>query len=516
MHSAPRVFKIVQNFFNHREINSITTTILIFLFLYTSTVTLLGENFLNPLADHIVPVTNTNENGTVRTVFILFILLVAGLFAAKLSNVLRIPPLFGCLVVGIVIRNIPVLYQFFLIPPLLETMIRKLALVNIVIRWGLATDVHFFYKNALLPLTIGLVTAIGEIIAVTIASYFILNISFIMSVLCAIILVTVSPAVTVPAMISFKDRNLGALKRIPENVLAVCCVDNLFCVILFMVLSSITFSDASIATTILLNAGTIVLGVIGGVILGWLLWKFPRPDTPHTQFARITLLGTISISLMIGTHLLKYSCSGFIAALVLTAMSAMKWKTDNENKIDSVVSTYRYIWDCFGLPLLFICLGLKFDLSTLTWEIVLLCFAVIAIGLVARTILIVLVTLPSNMNMKEQVVVALSLLPRATFQADLAPTLLVMAAPFPEMSKDAALIMKAAIISVLVTAPIFDVLLNIIGSKCLKSHTLDSLSIRKTSVSVPANTTSYLNFGKTNPELQEKRIRANKTEMAEE
>uniref|UniRef100_A0A1I7U0S5 Na_H_Exchanger domain-containing protein n=1 Tax=Caenorhabditis tropicalis TaxID=1561998 RepID=A0A1I7U0S5_9PELO len=365
-------------------------------------------------------------------------------------------------------------------------MIRKVALTMIVVRWGLATDVQFLYENAVMPVTIGLVSAIGEIIAVTIASYFILNISFVMSIFCALILVIVSPAVTVPAMILFKEKSLGSLKRIPENVLAVCCVDNLFCVIIFMVLSSIIFTDglfesfnvffsrqilsAPIATTILLNAGTIVFGIIGGVILGWLLWRFPRSDAPHTQFARITLLGAVSISLMIGTYLIKYSCSGFVAALITSAMCAMKWKTDNKDKIDCVESTYKYIWDSFALPLLFICLGMKFDCSTLTWEIVFLCIAVIAIGLLVRTIIVMLVTLSSHINFKEQIVVALSLLPRATFQADLAPTLVLMATPFPDKAQEAALIMKAAILSVLVTAPIFDILLNLVGLNCLSPY----------------------------------------------
>uniref|UniRef100_A0A8R1HHW8 Na_H_Exchanger domain-containing protein n=1 Tax=Caenorhabditis japonica TaxID=281687 RepID=A0A8R1HHW8_CAEJA len=468
MHCVARLHNTLHNFFNNREINSITTTILIFISLYISIITLLGENFLNPLADH-GPVT-TSDDVTVRSIFIIFILLIAGIFAAKLSKLLKIPPLFGCLALGIVIRNITVFEQFFTIPPFLETMIRKVALVNIVIRWGLATDVRFLYENAVMPVTIGLVTAIGEIIAVTIASYFILNISFVMSIFCALILVTVSPAVTVPAMINFKEKNLGSLKRVPENVLAICCVDNLFCVVVFMVLSSIIFTDAPIATTILLNAGTIVFGIIGGGILGWVLWRFPRSDAPHTQFARITLLGAVSIALIIGTYLIKYSCSGFIAALILSAMCAMQWKSDNKDKLECVESTYKYVWDCFALPLLFICLGLKFDCSTLTWELVFLCIAVIAIGLLVRTILTMLVTLSSHINFKEQIVVSLSLLPRATFQADLAPTLLVMAAPFPAMAQEAALIMKAAILSVLVTAPIFDILLNLVGSKCLTAY----------------------------------------------
>lgn len=45
-----------------------------------------------------------------------------------------------------------------------------------------------------------------------------------------------------------------------------------------------------------------------------------------------------------------------------------------------------------------------------------------------------------------------------------------MATPFPDMAKDAALILKAAILSVLITAPIFDILLNLVGSKCLSQY----------------------------------------------
>ncbi|CAI2356382.1 unnamed protein product [Caenorhabditis sp. 36 PRJEB53466] len=470
MHCVARLHNTLHNLFNNREINSITTTVLLFISLYIAVITLLGENFLNPLADHVNPVNTASEDVTVRSIFVLFILLIAGIFAAKLSKMLRIPPLFGCLVLGIIVKNATVFEQFFVFPPFLETTIRKVALVNIVIRWGLSTDVQFLYENAVMPVTIGLVTAAGEIVAITIASYFILNMTFVMSIFCALILSTVSPAIAVPALTNFKEKNLGALKRIPENIIAVCCVDNLFCIILFMVLSSIIFTDAPIATTILLNAGTIVFGIIGGVILGWLLWRFPRSDAPHTQFARITLLGAISISLIIGTYLIKYSCSGFIAALILGAMCAMQWKSDNKDKLECVESTYKYIWDCFALPLLFIFLGMKFDCSTLTWELVFLCIAVIAIGLLVRTILIMLVTLSSHINFKEQIVVALSLLPRATFQADLAPTLLLMAAPFPDLSRDASLVLKAAILSALVTSPIFDILLNLVGSKCLTPY----------------------------------------------
>ncbi|CAI5454298.1 unnamed protein product [Caenorhabditis angaria] len=450
MHCVARLNNTLHNFFNNREINSIVTTLLIIVSLYISLITLLGENFLQPLADHVT--TTQNDDVTVRSIFCHF------------SPTHRIS-------LGILIRNVGIFGNFFVLPPFLETIIRKLSLVNIVIRWGLATDAQFLYENSVLPVTIGLVSAVAEIIAVTIASYFILNISFVMAIFCGLILTTVSPAVTVPAMINFKEENKGALKQIPDNILAICCVDNLFCVIVFMILSSIMFTDAPIATTILLNAGTVVFGVVGGLILGWILWRFPRSDAPHTQFSRILLLGTISISLLIGTFLIKYSCSGFLACLILSAMCAIQWKADNKDKLQSVESTYKYIWDAFGLPLLFVLLGMKFDCTNLTWDIVFLCIGVIATGLLIRVIMVTLVTLSSHINVKEQIVVALSLLPRATFQADLAPTLVVLATPFPEYVQDAALVLKVCILSVLLTAPLFDVLLNIVGSKFLDVHT---------------------------------------------
>ncbi|CAL2046645.1 unnamed protein product [Caenorhabditis brenneri] len=452
----------IHSFFNNTEINSIITVSLLFISSYTAIVTVLGQNFLNPLADRESP---AEKNEEVRTIFVIFILLFGGLFATRTSKLLRLPQLFGCLLVGIVIRNIEILNQFFELPPFLETIIRKVALTMIVIRWGLATDLHFLFRNSITPVSIALISVIGEIIAVTAASFFILNISFIMSVFCALILVIVSPAVTVPSMISFKEAGLGEMKKIPENVLAVCCVDNLFCVILFMVLSSIVFTDASISTTILLNIGTIILGMLGGLLIGFILWIFPQSNTPNTELTRVLLIGTISISLMIGTYLIKYSCSGFISTLIISSMCSMKWKSNHELK--TIESTFKFIWESFALPLLFICLGIKFQFSTLTLEIVLLCISVISIGLLVRTVFVMAVTHFSKFNFNEKIVIALSLLPRATFQADLAPTLLVMATPFPDKAEDAELIMKAAILSVLVTAPIFDILLNLVGKRCL-------------------------------------------------
>ncbi|CAB3399849.1 unnamed protein product [Caenorhabditis bovis] len=466
MQCVSRLHNTLHSFFNHREINAIITSLLIFVSFYIAIVTLFGENFLQPLADHSHAFAD-GDDVTIRSIFIVFLLLFFSLIASKLAKLIWLPPLFGSLLLGIFIRNVAPFDNFFFIPPYWDTILRKLAFVTIVIRWGLAIDLKFIYENAVLPATLGLVSCFGEIVAITLASFFILNISFVMAIFCGLILALVSPAVTVPTMIKFRDENMGIIKRIPDNVLATCCIDNVFGVIVFMILSSIIFTNAPVATTILLNAGTIVFGMIGGIVLGLLLWRFPRSDAPHTQFSRIALIGAASISLVVGTFFIKYACSGLIASLILGAMCSMRWSADNENKLMCVESSYKFIWDIFAQPILFVLLGMKFDCSNLTWEIVFLCLGVIAIGLLIRIILSMLITLSTQLNFKEQIVVSLSLLPRATLQAELGPTLVLLTSTIPEYAGDANLILKVCILSVLVTAPIFDLLLSFAGSKLL-------------------------------------------------
>ncbi|CAI5454297.1 unnamed protein product [Caenorhabditis angaria] len=188
------------------------------------------------------------------------------------------------------------------------------------------------------------------------------------------------------------------------------------------------------------------------------------PDTVyHPRFIAVTIFNWILVVSYIVQILIKNSHQ----VLKLQACQ----RTDNKDKLQSVESTYKYMWEAFGLPLLFVLLGLKFDGSNLTWDIFFLCFGVISIGLFVRFIVVIFITLPTHINFKEQIVVALSLLPRATFQADLAPTLVVIATRVPDYVQDAELVLKVCILSVLVTAPIFDVLLNIFGLKFLDVHT---------------------------------------------
>ncbi|PIO74624.1 hypothetical protein TELCIR_03364 [Teladorsagia circumcincta] len=115
---------------------------------------------------------------------------------------------------------------------------------------------------------------------------------------------------------------------------------------------------------------------------------------------------------------------------------------------------FGLLWDLFFMPLLFALIGMKLDFSTMTWPTVLIGCALIGIGAVFRFLSGIIFSCCSEFNMKERLVLALSLLPKATVQAALAPAITVYAAGMMEYEKEAHMAQTACIITILLTAPL--------------------------------------------------------------
>jgi len=86
----------------------------------------------------------------------------------------------------------------------------------------------------------------------------------------------------------------------------------------------------------------------------------------------------------------------------------------------------------------------------------------IAIGLVARTIGVMLSTHGSNLNFKERLFCAISYIPKATVQAAIGAVPLSLGIPSGE------LILAIAVLSIIITAP-----LGLIGIRWGSKHLLD-------------------------------------------
>ncbi|CAD6185013.1 unnamed protein product [Caenorhabditis auriculariae] len=455
MQCVSKMHNNLHSFFNNREVNSIVTALFVFIGLYISIITVLGQSFWHPLQDGSL-VSDDNAAINVRTILVVFFILTMSLAAGGVAHIIRLPPLLGSLVLGIFLRNVPILHQIFVIPPYWDAILRKIAFVNVVVCWALSTNLKFLNSRASLPLALGILTPIGEALALGFGAYFILGLSEVMSVLCGLILAAVSPASTVVTINRLKNEFYLNNERTLETITAATNFDSF----------SLCIGCSSHFIRFIFR-NSFVFGVIAGVFLGWLFWRFPRSDAPHMSLARTFLIATYSIGLVIGSYFLLYPCAGLVGGLLMGAMASARWGMDNDNKGVTIVTTFKYMWEIVSSPLLFALLGRKFDCSTLTWESVFLCLGLIAIGIIVRIVLVMLVTACFSTKFKEQVVICLSMLPRAAIQADLGPTLVALAFAFPQYIGDANIILRSCILTALFTAPLFELLLSIAAPRLL-------------------------------------------------
>ncbi|KIH60492.1 hypothetical protein ANCDUO_09260, partial [Ancylostoma duodenale] len=153
-------------------------------------------------------------------------------------------------------------------------------------------------------------------------------------------------------------------------------------------------------------------------------------------------------------NVLGFPSAGIIAATLICFVAGIRWKTDNDDKIVYEEKAFALLWKLFFMPLLFALIGMKLDFSTMTWTTVLTGCALIAIGAVFRFLSGIIFSCCSGFNMKEQLVIALSMLPKATVQAALAPSITALAVGSNHLQHEAHMAVTACILTILLTAPL--------------------------------------------------------------
>ncbi|KIH58719.1 hypothetical protein ANCDUO_11072, partial [Ancylostoma duodenale] len=186
----------------------------------------------------------------------------------------------------------------------------------------------------------------------------------------------------------------------------------------------------------------------------WLLWWFPISYIDNSSVCRTLLLATVPSAAVLGGNVLGFPSAGIIAATLICFVAGIRWKTDNDDKIVYEEKAFALLWKLFFMPLLFALIGMKLDFSTMTWTTVLTGCALIAIGAVFRFLSGIIFSCCSGFNMKEQLVIALSMLPKATVQAALAPSITALAVGSHHLQHEAHMAVTACILTILLTAPL--------------------------------------------------------------
>lgn len=386
----------------------------------------------------------------------LALIILFGLLFNKLFTKLKVPGLLGMIMIGVFIGP----HGFDLLSKgILEASsdFRKIALIVILLRAGLGIKKEDIKKVGRPAISLGFIPGLLEGFTTSYISMKLFNLTFVQGGMLGFIIAAVSPAVIVPAMLGLMEKGLGREKNIPTLILAGASIDDVFAITIFSTFMGMYSGiRINIVTKIIGIPLSIILGISIGAIIGIILVqvfkKYHMRDTKKVLYIvaisiLLTTFETIIKSKLEIAGLLGVMTIGFIIFEKLPEVGSKM-----ASKLDK-------IW-VFAEILLFVLVGAQVNiilaLNTGSKGILL-----IGIGLIARSIGVLLSLLGTELNMKEKLFCIFSYIPKATVQATIGGIPLAMGVESGD------LILSLAVLSIIITAPLGSIAIKLGGDKLL-------------------------------------------------
>ncbi|MGX8797455.1 cation:proton antiporter [Fusibacter sp. JL298sf-3] len=385
------------------------------------------------------------------------IVIILGLASSALFKKMRLPGLIGMLATGILIGPyvLNIMDDHLLV---VSSDFRKIALIVILLRAGLGVSRSALHKVGRPALLMSFLPGVFEGLAIAGACVWLLDWPFVVGGVLGFIIAAVSPAVVVPKMIQYAQEGRGAHKGIPTLILASASIDDVFAITLFSAFVglysgshvNIGVEIAKIPVAILLGVG---LGVFTGFLLLWLFRRYPMRDTHKALYLLAVATLITGLEALLKNQIEIAGLIGVMAIgfIILEKDSALGKRLSNK---------FGKIW-IFAELLLFVLVGAEVNIHVVL-DSGLIGLAIIAIGLVARSIGVFIATTGSGFTFKERVFCVVAYLPKATVQAAIGGVPLALNMPQGE------LILAIAVLSIVVTAPIGAALIHVLGERWLE------------------------------------------------
>jgi NhaP-type Na+/H+ or K+/H+ antiporter len=391
-------------------------------------------------------------------------IIILGLLADWLVRKIKLPGLLGMLLLGII--SGPYILNT-LSPGILGVShdLQVIALIVILLRAGFELSWKALTRVGGRIFLLSCVPVVFEAVAVTFAGPPLLGLSYMESAILGSILGAVSSAVVVPMMIEFMEHRKGVEKAIPTLLLASSSTNAVFVVLLYSILISLYIGGGrSLSWQLAGIPISIVSGVAVGLAVGWTLYRFFKKFNPRATKRVLIVLG-VSIFLLKMEHALQKTVP-FAALLAIMSLGVIILEK-RERYAHEMSSKLGKIWILAELAL-FVMVGAQVDVG-IAWKIGLAGAAVIAIGLVARSVGTYLCLLGSALNSEERLFVVVAYLPKATVQAAIG------AAPLAAgmQAGPGGIILAVAVLSILLTAPAGAWAIAIAGEKWLERAPAD-------------------------------------------
>ena len=378
-----------------------------------------------------------------------------GLIFGALFQKLRLPPLLGMLIVGIVLGP----YALNWLDDSLLSIsadLRQIALIIILTRAGLNLNISDLKKVGRPAILMCFLPACFEILGMLVLAPPLLHISYLDAAIMGAVVGAVSPAVIVPKMLRLMEEGYGTEKSIPQLILAGASVDDVFVIVLFSSFTGLAKGEslspwrfAEIPVSILLG---ILLGAALGLALAFFFQKVHVRDS-----VKVLLLLSFSFLLVALEDALEgiVPISGLIAVMSLGI--ALQRKRDIVARRLSL--KFSKLWVAAEL-LLFVLVGATVDLHyayAAGLPAVILIFGVLLFRMAGVWVCL----FKTKLLFKERLFCVLAYMPKATVQAAIGSVPLSMGLSCGNI------VLTVAVLAILITAPLGAFLIDLTYKKLL-------------------------------------------------
>lgn len=388
--------------------------------------------------------------------FSLSLIFLCGIILGTLFKFLKLPQLLGMLITGILLG--PFCLNLIDNKVLnISSELRQIALIIILFRAGLnlnITQLKSIGKNAIFMCFI---PATFEILGMSLLAPILLNISLLDSIILGTVIAAVSPAVIVPQMLYLIENNYGNKKNIPQLIMAGASVDDIYVIVLFTSFLAIkTTGNFSIISLFKIPI-SIILGIFIGFVLAFLLIKF---------FKKFHIRDSIKVLLLLSLSFILITLENKNKSIInfsslLSIMSIGIFINQKYFQLSKRLSIkFSKIW-LIAEILLFVLVGASLNISYVLnsgFNVILL----IIIVLIFRSFGVFVSLLGTNFTKKEKLFCVFAFLPKATVQAAIGSI------PLSLGIASGNIILTVSILSILITAPIGSLLIDLTYKKFLK------------------------------------------------
>lgn len=372
----------------------------------------------------------------------LAIIMLTGLIGGKIFSKIKIAPLLGMLLAGILISP----NLFGLVRGDISNLskdLRQIALVVILTRAGLSLSFERLREVGLSAILMTFLPASFEMVAVTFLANKIFHISYLDSAILGAVLGAVSPAIVVPRMLKLIEEGYGEEKKIAEIILAGSSIDDVYTIVFFTVFINLKLGGEFSIGSFLNIPISIITGILFGILMGYLLDIFYSKIKLNKIYLAIVLMGVSFLILGLETYVKNFFAFSGLVAIIAMAMTIKKL---NDQVTEALLEVYGALWNLFEI-FLFVLVGITVDLSIIGKEIF-PALILITGGLIIRMLGVYFALLPSNLNKKEKIFSGFAYLPKATVQAAIGPVALSYGIGSGK------LILAISVIAILYTAPL--------------------------------------------------------------